>query len=273
MPELPEVEVTRRGILPHAQGKTVAKVKIHHPKLRLPIPNKIITRLQNQKISRIVRVGKYLLFHTAAGTLIFHLGMTGYLSLLSKTKSREKHDHFDLVFQDNTVLRYHDSRKFGLIRWTDTDPLRHHLLKAIGPDPLTNQFTGKYLYGKSRNRKIAVKPFIMDAKIVAGIGNIYACEALFAAGIHPATPAGKLSEKKCAGLVQAIKKVLRKAIETGTAIMVFQPDREWSGYFLQNRAVYQRAGAPCKNCGVLIEKIRMGQRSAFFCGKCQRQNV
>lgn len=269
MPELPEVEVTRLGIQPWIQGNTVSKIKIYNPKLRLPIPSEITTKLKNRKINDMTRISRYLLFHTDTGTLVLHLGMTGHLSLLSKATPPEKHDHLDMVFNSGIVLRYHDSRKFGLIQWTDNDPLRHHLLEKIGPDPLTNDFSGRYLFEKSRNRKITVKPFIMDAKVVAGIGNIYASESLFAAKIHPAVPAGKLSEIKCRTLVAAIKKVLSTAITTGRAAMDFSPDKPWSGYFPQQLMVYKKEGLPCRNCNTRIEKMRIGQRSTFFCENCQ----
>ena len=177
MPELPEIEVTRRGILPYIEGNTVSRVKIYNPKLRLPVPSEIIANLKGQKINSITRISRYLLFNTNTGTLILHLGMTGYLRILSKTSKPEKHDHLDIVFKNKIVLRFNDVRKFSIITWAHTDPLKHKLLKNIGPDPLTDNFNGKYLFQESRSRKVSIKQFIMDNKNVAGVGNIYANES------------------------------------------------------------------------------------------------
>jgi formamidopyrimidine-DNA glycosylase len=271
MPELPEIEVTRRGILPYIEKNTVSRVKIYNPKLRLPISSEIIASLKGQKINSITRVSRYLLFNTNAGTLILHLGMTGYLCILSEPSKAGKHDHLDMVFKDKIVLRFNDVRKFGIIIWAGTDPLKHKLLKNIGPDPLTDNFNGKYLFQESRSRKVSIKQFIMDNKNVAGVGNIYANESLFTCGIHPLTPAGKLSKKTCEKLVTAIKKVLSKAIKNGVRKTDFYPGREWTGYFSQKLKVYQQEGKKCRVCGHTIMRIAIGQRSTFYCKKCQKK--
>ena len=271
MPELPEIEVTLREILPYIEKNTVSRVKIYNPKLRLPIPNEIIANLKGQKINSITRVSRYLLFNTNTGTLILHLGMTGYLRILSEPSKAEKHDHLDMVFKDKIVLRFNDVRKFGIIIWAGTNPLKHKLLKNIGPDPLTDNFNGKYLFHESRSRKVSIKQFIMDNKNVAGVGNIYANESLFTCGIHPLTPAGKLSKKTCEKLVTAIKKILSKAIKNGVKKTDFYPDREWSGYFSQKLKVYQQEGKKCRVCGHTIMRIAIGQRSTFYCKKCQKK--
>ena len=271
MPELPEIEVTRRGILPYIEENTVSRVKIYNPKLRLPISSEIIDNLKGQKINSITRVSRYLLFNTDAGTLLLHLGMTGYLCILSEPSKSVKHDHLDMVFKDKIVLRFNDVRKFGIIIWAGTDPLKHKLLKNIGPDPLTDNFNGKYLFQESRSRKVSIKQFIMDNKNVAGVGNIYANESLFTCGIHPLTPAGKLSKKTCEKLVTAIKKILSKAIKNGVKKTDFYPDREWSGYFSQKLKVYQQEGKKCSACGHTIMRIAIGQRSTFYCKKCQKK--
>jgi formamidopyrimidine-DNA glycosylase len=271
MPELPEIEVTRRGILPYIEKNTVSRVKIYNPKLRLPISSKIIADLKGQKINSITRVSRYLLFNTNAGTLILHLGMTGYLRILSELSKAGKHDHLDIVFKDKIVLRFNDVRKFGIIIWAGTDPLKHKLLKNIGPDPLTDNFNGKYLFQESRSRKVSIKQFIMDNKNVAGVGNIYANESLFICGIHPLIPAGKLSKKSCDKLVAALKKVLSKAIRNGIKKTDFYPDRKWSGYFSQELRVYQQEGKKCRVCGHTIMRIAIGQRATFYCKKCQKK--
>lgn len=271
MPELPEIEVTRRGILPYIEKNTVSRVRVYSPKLRLPIPNEIIADLKGQEINCITRISRYLLFNTKAGTLILHLGMTGYLRILSKPSKSEKHDHFDIVFKNKIVLRFNDVRKFGIIVWTNTNPLKHKLLKKIGPDPITDNFNGDYLFQESRNRKTSIKPFIMDNKNVAGIGNIYANESLFISGIHPLTPAGKLSKKSCGNLAASIKKVLLKAIKNGIKNMDFYPDGKWSGYFSQELRVYQQEGKKCRVCKHTIERIVIGKRASFVCRKCQKK--
>jgi formamidopyrimidine-DNA glycosylase len=271
MPELPEVEVTRLGISPYVEGKTISKIKVHKSKLRLPIDRKITKNLPGQKINTLSRCSRYLLLNTNAGTLLIHLGMTGHLKLLSKPAKPGNHDIFDIVFKDQKVLRYNDVRRFGMIIWTNTDPYKHKFLKDIGPDPLAAGFNGDYLFQKSRNRKISVKQLIMDSKAVAGIGNIYANESLFISRIDPLSPAGKLSKNKYDILTNTIKKVLSKAIKTGRAAMNFQLDKEWAGYFPQELMVYKREGKACRICKNSIERTVIGQRSTFFCRKCQKK--
>jgi formamidopyrimidine-DNA glycosylase len=271
MPELPEVEVTRLGISPYAEGKTISEIKIYTPKLRLPISVEIAANLTGQKIESITRCSRYLLFNTKTGTLIMHLGMTGYLRILSEPSKAGKHDRFDIIFKDRTVLRFNDIRKFGLLIWTDENPYKHKLLMGMGHDPLNDELNSEYLFQKTRNRKISVKQFIMDNKNVAGVGNIYANESLFTCGIHPLTPAGKLSKKSCEKLVTAIKKVLSKAIRNGIKKTDFYPGREWPGYFSQKLMVYQQEGKKCKVCGHTITRIAIGKRATFYCKKCQKK--
>ncbi len=270
MPELPEVEVTRLGISPYIEGNIISKIKVYTSKLRLPVPKGIVKKLSKQRINSISRCSRYLLFNTQKGTLILHLGMTGHLNILSKPAKSDKHDIVDIMFKDQTVLRYNDVRRFGLLIWTETNPLTHKLLKDIGPDPLTEKVKGKYLFQKSRNRKIPIKQFIMNNRIVAGVGNIYANESLFISRIHPLTPAGNLSQTSFNRLVRAIKNVLEKSVKTGIAAMNFEPGKVWTGYFPQKLNVYKREGLCCKTCKNTVEKIVIGQRSTFFCGKCQK---
>jgi len=271
MPELPEVEVTRLGIAPYINGNTITRITVYNPDLRLQVPDKISAKISGQKINNITRCSRYLLLNMKAGTLIMHLGMTGNINILSKPAKPGKHDIFDIVFKDRTILRYNDVRRFGMIIWTDADPHKHRFLKDIGPDPLTAGFNGGYLFQKSRNRKVPVKQLIMNSRIVAGIGNIYANESLFISKIHPLTPSGKLSKKSGDRLACTIKKVLKKAVKNGAKIMGFKPDKEWGGYFPQKLKVYQREGKECSVCKRTIERIVIGQRSTFFCSTCQKQ--
>jgi formamidopyrimidine-DNA glycosylase len=271
MPELPEVETTRRGIEALIINKVVDSVKIHNAALRWPVSQELKTRLPGQKVGAVGRRSKYLLFTFEAGSMILHLGMTGHLRIDSSLAERRKHDHVEIVFTDGTAMRYNDSRRFGSILWTEEDPLQHMRLAELGPEPFSCAFDAAYLYKRSRTRKIAIKPFLMDAHVVVGVGNIYASEALFRARISPLKPAGKVSKASCERLVEAVTIILKEAIAAGgTTIRDFANSEGKPGYFKQELRVYGRAGQKCTSCDTLIRQIRLGQRSTFYCPGCQK---
>ncbi len=271
MPELPEVETTCKGIAPYVVGKVVKDIIIRERQLRWPIPSTLKRSLKNQSIRKLKRRAKYLLFYTDNGCMILHLGMSGNLRVLDKQIPHEKHDHVDILFESGHLLRYHDPRKFGSILWSKDDPLDHKLINHLGPEPLSADFHTAYLYARSRKRTRAIKTFIMDSRIVVGVGNIYASEALFRAGIKPNQKAGKVS-KVCYGLlVKEIKDVLSEAIEKGgTTLRDFFNSDGKPGYFSQELNVYDREGEPCNKCKHKIKMIRLGQRSTFYCSHCQK---
>lgn len=269
MPELPEVETTRRGIEPHLAGQTVEQVVVRNGRLRYPVPEDLDIRLSGQQICRVERRAKYLLIHAQTGTLLCHLGMSGSLRLVAAETPPEKHDHVDIVLSSGQALRYTDPRRFGLMLWT-LEPEQHKLLQKLGPEPLGEAFTVDYLYERAKGRKVAIKPFIMDNAVVVGVGNIYASEALFTAGIDPRREAGSLSKKRLAVLVDEIRQVLARAIEQGgTTLKDFVGGDGQPGYFQQQLFVYGRAGLPCLTCGRELSEIRLGQRSSVFCRGCQ----
>lgn len=271
MPELPEVETARRGIAPYLEGKLVAGVVVRAPRLRRPVPPALESELPGQSILRVERRGKYLLLRTAKGSVILHLGMSGSLRLVKMDTPPGKHDHLDIVLADGLALRLTDPRRFGLALWTREDPLDHPLLAGLGPEPLGDGFDGEYLHRTSRNRTLAVKQFIMDSRIVAGIGNIYASEALFRAGIRPDKPVGELSRPRCARLAAAIKETLAEAISRGAiALHVFREENGNADWFTIKTAVYGRAGEPCPRCGAPVSSTRQGGRATYFCRRCQR---
>ena len=269
MPELPEVETTLRGIESHIINKTITSVVVRNPSLRWPVPvKKIKKELENKKIDRIYRRGKYLLLESHGQYLIIHLGMSGSLRI-TDTNELKKHDHIDISFKDGTILRYCDPRRFGCFLWTD-NPEEHFLLKNLGPEPLSNSFNGDHLFKLSRKRKVPVKNFIMDSKIVVGVGNIYASEALYASGINPYSQSGKVTKKKYEELAIEIIKVLRQSIELGgTTLRDFVSGDSSPGYFKQSLKVYGREGEECFKCGTLIKSRRIGQRASAYCPKCQ----
>lgn len=271
MPELPEVETTRNGIAPHVIGQNISAVTVRNHKLRKPIPPMLKTSLPGHAIRSVDRRGKYLLCRFDHGCMLIHLGMSGSLRIVDAAETPRKHDHFELFFASGTALRFHDPRRFGVIVWTRRDPLKHKLLKALGPEPLSDDFTGEWLYRRSRNRTQAVKNFIMDSHNVVGIGNIYANEALFKAAIKPVARAGAISMRRYQRLADAIKEILQHAIELGgTTLRDFVNGQGRPGYFRQQLKVYQCAGQACPVCSKTIKSIRIGQRSAFYCGVCQR---
>lgn len=271
MPELPEVETTLRGLQPHVEGQKIQQIIIRHPTLRWPIPLNIKQTLKDQVVKQISRRGKYLLFETGKGTLILHLGMSGSLRVLTQKIPAKKHDHIDIIFFNNITIRLTDPRRFGACLFTNKDPREHALLKNLGPEPLDKLFHGKYLYQSSLKRKVAIKAFIMDSKVVVGVGNIYATEALFAARIHPLQAAGQMTLEQSNKLVKEIKKILRAAIQAGgTTLKDFLKSDGKPGYFKFHLKAYGRAGLPCVRCKAILEEIRLGQRSSVFCSKCQK---
>lgn len=271
MPELPEVETSLRGVEPYLQGQTIKQIITRTPKLRWAIPAQL-TQMQGAKILSLSRRAKYLILHTNKGDIIVHLGMSGSLGILNEhdDKPAGKHDHVDLITESGVILRYNDPRKFGCWLWAENAE-QHELLQKLGPEPLSEDFTSGYLFEKSRKKTVAVKNFIMNNDVVVGVGNIYACESLFMAGIHPELAAQNLTKKQCERLVKVIKEVLTKSIiQGGTTLKDFiQPDGK-PGYFAQVLQVYGRKDEECHDCGAMIETKVVGQRNTYFCPKCQR---
>jgi formamidopyrimidine-DNA glycosylase len=270
MPELPEVETTRRGILPHLQGHTIQQVIVRDARLRWPVPTRLNSQLQGQQILAVARRGKYLLLHTAVGSLIIHLGMSGSLRVVAADTPYQKHDHVDIVMETRQCLRLRDPRRFGAVLFTNTDPLQHELLRELGPEPLSSAFDGDYLFAKSRKRTAPIKAFLMDSHIVVGVGNIYANEALFAAGVHPRRAAGKVTRAQYGVLAHAVKTVLRAAIKAGgTTLRDFTHSDGKPGYFRQALQIYDRADQPCPACGKPISHAVIAQRATYYCTHCQ----
>ena len=270
MPELPEVETTKRGISPHIENRRVKEIIVRQKKLRWEVPNNLYRDLVGKIIFTVKRRGKYLLFASDNGTLIIHLGMSGHLRIVSKDLIAAKHDHVDVVLENGKALRFTDPRRFGCVLWEASDVHSHPLLKNLGPEPLHDEFESDYLFKASRGRSIAIKTFIMDSNIVVGVGNIYANEALFLAGINPKRPAGKISKTKYDKLVPSIKKTLREAIVVGgTTLRDFTNGNGEPGYFKQSLNVYGRGGENCIRCRNELKEIRLGQRSTVYCTRCQ----
>ena len=271
MPELPEVETTVRGIAPHVAGQRITRAVVRERRLRRPIPRNFVSAVTGQAITAIKRRGKYLLLTAADGALIIHLGMSGSLRVVSAGAAPDKHDHVDLHLSNGLALRLRDPRRFGLMVWTRGDPLAHPLLSGLGPEPLSAAFSGEHLVRRAQGRILPVKQFIMDGRVVVGVGNIYANEALFAAKIYPLRRAGEVSHAQYRDLAAAIKMILRRAIaQGGTTLRDFVDGDGRPGYFQQQLQVYGREGEPCRICGTVIERVRLGQRATFYCGNCQR---
>jgi len=269
MPELPEVETTRRGIEPHCLGRVVRGVIVREPRLRWPVPNRLALELSGQAIKAVERRAKYLLFRTEAGSLLVHLGMSGSLRIVVPELSPGRHDHIDVMLDGGVCLRYHDPRRFGCFLWLAPGET-HSLLSGLGPEPLSLEFDGQLLYRLSRGRKGPIKNFIMDGKVVVGVGNIYANEALFRSGIRPDRAAGRISLARYQRLADIIKQVLTSSIEQGgTTLRDFVGGDGRPGYFAQQLLVYGRAGQPCRCCGSLLRELRLGQRSSVYCVTCQ----
>jgi formamidopyrimidine-DNA glycosylase len=271
MPELPEVETTRRGIAPCITDRRVVSVEVREPRLRWPVTPELAEALAGQPIRSVGRRGKFLLVECPVGSLILHLGMSGSLRIVSHDVAPEKHDHLDLVMDDGRRLRLRDPRRFGAALWTADDPLKHPLLKDLGPEPLGETFSGDWLHQASRGRRVAVKSLIMNGRVVAGVGNIYASEALFMSGIHPARAAGRISLERYRGLADAIRQVLADAIAAGgTTLRDFVDSSGEPGYFAQRLRVYGRGGEACDACAGPIKTRVIGQRMTFYCPRCQR---
>jgi formamidopyrimidine-DNA glycosylase len=277
MPELPEVEVTRRGVAPYLEDRVVDDVVLRREGLRWPFPPNLRELLAGRRILGTGRRGKYLLLKFEHGTLIVHLGMSGHLRVLPEGVELKKHDHFDLVVrgpEGRRVLRLHDPRRFGAVLWHDHDDgelEQHVLLRGLGVEPLEEKFSGALLHQATRNRSAPVKQVLLAGDIVVGVGNIYACESLFRAGINPKTAAGKISRARYDRLAEAIRDILAAAIvQGGSTLRDFIAVNGQSGYFQQTYFVYDRAGVPCRNCGTPVRQIKQGQRSTFYCAVCQR---
>ena len=270
MPELPEVETTRRGLEPLLRGRKVSAVIVHDARLRRPVDGNLARTLRGRALARISRRAKYLLFGFDSGSLIVHLGMSGSLRVVDAEVPRHPHDHVEIVFDGRRALRLRDPRRFGLMLWTHDDPMNHDLLNALGPEPSDPEFNAGYLYARAAGRRAAVKNFIMDAHVVVGVGNIYASESLFRAGIHPARAAGRISEDRYRRLVATICDVLEEAVAAGgTTLRDFAHNDGKPGYFGHNLKVYARTDAPCSVCRAPIKSRVIGQRSSFFCPRCQ----
>ena len=270
MPELPEVETTRRGIEPHIVGKAIKTVIVRQANLRWPVSPELSQVMTGNRVHEIRRRAKYLLFGTNSGRMMVHLGMSGSLRITNGSSALKKHDHIDIIFDDGTVLRYHDPRRFGSVFWIPEGD-SHDLINSLGPEPLSDEFDGRYLYELSRGRKVAIKLFIMNSKVVVGVGNIYANESLHRAGIRPDRFAGRVSRDSYARLSQEIKEVLVSAISSGgTTLQDFVREDGSPGYFKQSLLVYGRGNEPCLNCRSGLKEVRIGNRTTVFCAKCQR---
>ncbi len=271
MPELPEVETTRRGVAPHVTGQRVTRMLVRERRLRWPVEPGLEARVQGQRMLTVDRRAKYLLFRLDAGSLMLHLGMSGSVRVLPRWQPPGKHDHWDLLLENGSLLRYADPRRFGSLHWLPSDGPVHPLLAALGPEPLSASFDGDYLYARSRGRNCSVKTFIMDSRVVVGVGNIYACEALFLARIRPDRSAGRIGLTRYRRLAGAIVQVLERAIAAGgTTLRDFVGVGGQPGYFSQDLHVYGREGEACPMCAAPIRRQVLGQRSTFFCARCQR---
>ncbi len=270
MPELPEVETTRLGLEPLLVGQTIAAVNVRQPNLRWPVEAELASRVRDQRVNSVARRGKYLLVTTEGGTLLIHLGMSGSLRYLTKPIAPSRHDHVDLLFASGARLRFTDPRRFGSLHFT-TNPEDHWLLRDLGPEPLGEEFTAEYLWSSSRGRRVAIKQHVMNGRIVVGVGNIYASEALFRSGIHPSRSAGRIARHRFDLLVDAVRAVLNEAIRAGgTTLRDFVDGDGQPGYFQRALLVYGREGEPCVRCATPIKHRVLGQRASYYCPQCQR---
>ncbi len=270
MPELPEVETTRRGLEPYVSGRRIETLAIRERRLRQPIPGDLENHLRGSRITSLRRRGKYLLLDTEHGTVLIHLGMSGSLRVLATPAPAGPHEHYDLVLERGLRIRYRDPRRFGLLLWAGATPETHPLIARIGPEPLGDDFDGAYLFRLGHTRRRCIKAFLMDSTAVAGVGNIYASEALFRAGIHPARAAGRIAASRYARLAQAVREVLEEAItQGGTTLRDFVTAAGRPGYFQLQLKVYGRAGEPCPRCATPLRCSRIAQRASYFCPRCQ----
>lgn len=271
MPELPEVETTRRGLLPHVVGRRIRAVVVRNPHLRWPVPHDLAHRLEGERVVDVRRRGKYLVFDCRRGHLLVHLGMSGRLTWIPESAPARAHDHVDLRFEGARALRLTDPRRFGAMLWITGRAEDHALLRGLGLEPFEEGFTGSALHEKARGRRVAVKQFLMDSRVVTGVGNIYASEALFHAGIHPLRSAGRISRPRWDRLAAAVRSTLERALAAGgTTLRDFASADGHAGAFQHQRAVYGREGEPCPVCATPIRAVRQGQRSTFYCPRCQR---
>lgn len=272
MPELPEVETTRRGLAPHLVNQRIRTAIVRNASLRVPVSRRLSERVAGTIIGSVERRGKYLLIGCGTGTLIVHLGMSGRLWLVDAGAPVATHDHFDLVLENGTAVRLRDPRRFGLVVWEEGDPLLHPLLASIGPEPLSSAFDGQWLYDNTRNRSASIKLVLMDSHVVAGVGNIYASEALFRAGINPKLAARRIGPARYDVLVEKIRDTLEAAIQAGgSTLRDYVGGDGRAGYFQNEHLVYGRGGEPCLECGTAIRELRQGQRATFYCPVCQRR--
>lgn len=272
MPELPEVETTRRGLAPHLVGQRIRTAVVRNAALRVPVPRGLAKRLAGTMIRNVDRRGKYLLIDCGTGMLIVHLGMSGRLWLVDSGTVAQTHDHFDLVLENGRIVRLRDPRRFGLVLWHEHGSPPHPLLASIGPEPLSSEFSGAWLYEVTRNRAAAVKLVLMDSHVVAGVGNIYASEALFRARVNPKLPAKRIGLARYELLAGKIRETLEAAIQAGgSTLRDFVGGDGRAGYFQNEHLVYGRGGEPCLTCGTQIREIRQGARSTFYCPSCQRR--
>ena len=271
MPELPEVETVCRGLAPMLTGHRIERVTVRERGLRWPVPRALEQHVEGRAVQGVSRRGKYLLLDCGAGTLIIHLGMSGSLCMLPASTPPGRHDHLDAVLDDGRVLRFNDPRRFGSIHWIEGDPLAHPLLAPLGREPLEPGFDGDWLYRAAHARKAAIKHVLMDSHLLAGLGNIYANEALSRAGIHPGRAARRVSLARYRLLAQAVRETLERALAAGgSTLRDFVDARGAPGHFQQQCEVYGREGKPCRKCGTAIRAMRQGQRSTFYCPRCQR---
>lgn len=271
MPELPEVETTLRGITPFVRGKVIVRVDVRNGNLRWPVPADISFYTQGKRVEAISRRAKYLLFKLPQGHLMIHLGMSGRLRIVQDDTPVEKHDHVDFCLDSGNRLRFTDPRRFGSVLWIAGDPGRHKLLKGLGPEPFDPGLDGEYLYHRSRGKTVPIKSFLMDSRVLVGVGNIYANEALFKSGIAPTRTAGRISLASYQKLLDNVRVVLQRAIEAGgTTLRDFVDGNGKPGYFQQQLNVYGRGGKACMECGAILREIRLGQRATVYCTRCQR---
>ncbi|MFN0059008.1 MAG: bifunctional DNA-formamidopyrimidine glycosylase/DNA-(apurinic or apyrimidinic site) lyase [Planctomycetota bacterium] len=271
MPELPEVETARRGIEPHLVGQTISEVRIRNPRLRWPIPTDFAARITGAQLLAVARRAKYLLLQTDRGTAIVHLGMSGSLRVLAAATPPNAHDHWDLCLTNGQCLRLRDPRRFGALLFTNEAPAMHPLLRDLGPEPLESSFSGAHLHARARGKRVALRDFLLDGKVVAGVGNIYASEAAFEAELRPQRAVGRISRGGFDAVARAIQRVLSRAIRAGgTTLRDFQNADGEPGYFNIELQVYDRAGESCRRCGGRVKMARRGQRSLYYCPGCQR---
>jgi formamidopyrimidine-DNA glycosylase len=271
MPELPEVETTRRGVENAVVGHLIERIKVREPRLRWRVPRELPQLARGQRVTALSRRGKYLLFTLTNGTVIVHLGMSGSLRVLPAKTPALAHDHLDVVLDSGACLRFNDPRRFGCVLWTTDPPEAHPLLRALGPEPLSEEFNGAALARAAKGRRVAIKQLLMNSQVVVGVGNIYASEALFRAGIRPRRAAGRLKSAEFDALAKSIKQVLNEAIRSGgTTLRDYVNADGMPGYFKQKLYVYERTDEPCRVCQTPIRQLVQGQRSTYFCARCQR---